>query len=80
MTNTPYNRRRRHSLPKQLQLEQVHRVISGELTPHQRQTLLAYHIQNKSIPQIAAERGVNKSTVYRTLRRAENRLRRCLQY
>ena len=33
-----------------------------------------------TIPQIARELGVNRSTVSRTLRRAKNRLYRCLRY
>ena len=67
-------------LPKQLQLQRVKRVIDEELTELQRQTLIAYYFQEQTIPQIAAERGVNKSTVSRTLHRAENRIRRCLRY
>ena len=42
--------------------------------------ILAYYFENKSVLQIAEERSVNKSTVCRTLRRAENKLRRFLQY
>ena len=67
-------------LPKQLQLQRVKRVIDEELTELQRQTLIAYYFQEQTIPQIAAERGVNKSTVSRTLHRAENKLRRFLKY
>lgn len=67
-------------LPKEVQRKRVERVIREELTPLQRQTLLAYYIQEQSIPQIARERGVNKSTVSRTLRRAEAKLRRMLRY
>ena len=67
-------------LPKQVQLQRVKRVIDEELTDMQKQTLLAYYFQNQTIPQIAAERGVNKSTVSRTLRRAEDKLRRFLRY
>lgn len=67
-------------LPRQVQLERVQRVIREELTQLQRQTLLAYYFQEQTIPQIAAERGVNKSTVSRTLKRAEAKLRRYLKY
>jgi RNA polymerase sigma factor (sigma-70 family) len=55
-------------------------VIREELTPLQRETLIAYYFQEQTIPQIAADRGVNKSTVSRTLRRAEEKLRRYLKY
>lgn len=67
-------------LPKQVQLQRIRQVILQELTPLQRETLMDYHIHGKSIPQIAQERQVNKSTVCRTLRRAENRVRRHLKY
>lgn len=67
-------------LPPNVQLERVNRVIREELTEKQRLTLLAYYIQEQTITQIAQEQGVNKSTVSRTLKRAEARLRRFLRY
>ena len=67
-------------LPREVQLKRVQRVIREELTEVQRQTLTAYYCHQRTIPQIAEERGVNKSTVSRTLRRAEERLRRYLRY
>lgn len=67
-------------MPRQVQLQRVQRVIQEELTPLQRETLLAYYFQEQTIPQIAAERGVHKSTVSRTLHRAEEKLRRYLKY
>lgn len=67
-------------LPKDVQLKRVQRVIREELTPLQRETLILYYFQELTIPQIAAQRGVNKSTVSRTLHRAENKLRRFLKY
>ena len=67
-------------LPREVQLKRVQRVIKEELTELQRQTLTAYYFHRQTIPQIARERGVNKSTVSRTLRRAEERLRRYLRY
>ena len=67
-------------LPREVQLKRVQRVIQEELTPLQRHTLLAYYFQEQSVSEIAQERGVNKSTVCRTLRRAEARLRRYLKY
>ncbi len=80
MKNILYEGYRGPRLPKQVQLQRVQRVIREELTPLQRETLLAYYFQEQTIPQIAAERGVNKSTVSRTLRRAEEKLRRYLKY
>lgn len=67
-------------LPREVQLQRVQRVIREELTQLQREAVIAYYFQQKTIPQIAAERGVNKSTVSRTLRRAEGKLRRYLRY
>ena len=67
-------------LPKEVQLKRVQRVIWEELTPLQREALLAYYFQEQTITQIAQARGVNKSTVCRTLHRAEEKLRRYLKY
>ena len=80
MKNTLYEGYRGPRLPKQVQLQRVQRVMREELTELQRQTLIAYYFQEQTIPQIAADRGVNKSTVSRTLRRAEDKLRRYLKY
>lgn len=80
MKNIRYDGYRGPRLPKQVQMNRVRRVIEEELTELQRQTLVAYYFQEQTIPQIAAERGVNKSTVSRTLHRAEEKLRRYLKY
>ncbi len=80
MKNTHYKGYRGRRLPKEVQLQRVKAVIREELTPLQRETLIAYYIQEQTIIQIAEARGVNKSTVCRTLKRAENKLRRYLKY
>lgn len=80
MKNIHYDGYRGPRLPKQVQMHRVRRVIEEELTELQRQTLIAYYFQEQTIPQIAADRGVNKSTISRTLRRAEEKLRRYLKY
>ena len=67
-------------LPRDVQIKRVQRVIREELTPLQRETLIAYYFEERTIPQIAADRGVHKSTVSRTLHRAEDKLRRFLKY
>ena len=67
-------------LPREVQLKRVQRVIQEELTELQRHTLVAYYFQEQTLAQIAADRGVNKSTVCRTLMRAEDKLRRYLKY
>ena len=67
-------------LPKQVQMKRVRRVIEQELSDCQREVMVAYYFQRMSVTDIARERGVNKSTVSRTLKRAENRLRMFLKY
>ena len=67
-------------MPREVALKRVQRVIREELTELQREALLAYYFQEKTMAQIAQERGVNKSTVCRTLHRAEEKLRRYLKY
>ena len=78
--NIPFETESTLRLPRQVQLRRIRRVIEAELTPCQKQTLTAYYFRQLTIPQIAKEQGVNKSTVSRTLKRAEDRLRRCLRY
>jgi RNA polymerase sigma factor (sigma-70 family) len=80
MRNTLFEGYEGPRLPREVQLKRLRRVIEAELTPCQRQTLTAYYFRQLTIPQIAKEQGVNKSTVSRTLRRAEDRVRRCLRY
>ena len=67
--------------------EQLERLLRNlrkarvqELTPRQQQMLSMRFEQNMSGAEIARELGLNRSTVSRTLRRAQERLRRCLQY
>ena len=67
-------------MPREVALKRVQRVIREELTELQREALLAYYFQEKTMAQIAQERGVNKSTISRTLHRAEQKLRRYLRY
>ena len=80
MRNILYEGYQGPRLPREVQLKRVQRVVQEELTDHQREVLLAYYFQEKSITEIALERGVNKSTVCRTLHRAEEKLRRYLKY
>lgn len=80
MKNTLYEGYQGPRLTPELLQKRLSRVIEEELTPLQRETLLAYYIQQKNIPTIAAERDVAKSTVSRTLRRAEGKVRRFLRY
>lgn len=58
----------------------LRRAREQELTPRQQEMLALYYDEGMNIPQIAEKLGVNRSTVSRTLRRARDRLYRCLRY
>ena len=80
MKNTLFEGAFFRQLPREQQIRRMKMVIQEELTELQRYTILAYYFENKTLLQIAEERSVNKSTVCRTLKRAENKLRRFLKY
>ena len=80
MKNTLFEGFTFRHIPREQQIKRMKAVIREELTELQRYTILAYYFENKTLVQIAQERGVNKSTVCRTLKRAEEKLRRFLRY
>ena len=80
MRNTLFDGIIFRQLPREQQIRRIKQVIHEELTELQRYTILAYYFENKTLLQIAEERCVNKSTVCRTLKRAEDKIRRFLQY
>lgn len=80
MKNIPFEQTASIRLPRKVQLQRLQRVIREELTPMQKETILAYYFQELTIVEIAQIRGVNKSTVCRTLHRAEEKLKRYLKY
>ena len=55
-------------------------AVKEELTPRQQQVLHMFFYEEKNVTAIARELSVNKSTVSRTLHRAQERLRRSLRY
>lgn len=67
-------------LPREQLVKRMKAVIREELTELQRYTMVAYYFENRTLTEIAEERDINKSTVCRTLKRAEDKLRRFLQY
>lgn len=67
-------------LSRDRQRQRLLRVIDAELTARQREIITAYYLENRSMTEIARTHGINKSTVCRTLQRAEKRMRRCLRY
>ena len=80
MKNTLFEGLFFRNIPREQQIRRMKAVMQKELTQMQRETVLAYYFENKTLQEIAQERNVNKSTICRTLKRAENRLRRFLQY
>lgn len=80
MRNTLFEGYEGPRLPREVQLQRLRRVVDRELTDIQREVLIAYYFQEKTMAQIARERNVCRSTVCRTLHRAEERIRRCLRY
>ena len=80
MRNIPYDNTFGLELPRQVQIQRILRVMEGELTLKQRLYLYAYYFDERSPSQIARRYGVHRSTVLRTLQRAEARIRRHLTY
>lgn len=56
------------------------RALHEDVTEKQRQYLLLYYSEGLNMNEIGAQMGVDKSTVSRTIKRGEARLRRCLRY
>lgn len=56
------------------------RALHEDISEKQRKYLLLYYGEGLNTVQIAAQEGVDKSTVARTIRRGEEALRRCLRY
>ena len=80
MRNIPYDNSFGLELPKEVQIQPILRVMDEELTEKQRAYLYAYYFDELRPSQIAGRYGVNRSTVMRTIRRAEARLRKHLIY
>lgn len=68
------------SIPSDSQekLKLVQEIMDRELTLLQRLTVEDYYLKGMTLEQIARERCVNKSTIQRTLKRGERKIRRFL--
>lgn len=55
-------------------------AIREELTPQQVEYMRLYYVENLNRREIGEMVGVNKSTVSRTMKRGNERLRKCLRY
>ena len=80
MRNILYDDRFGLELPREVQIQRILRVMEQELTEKQLSYLQAYYFEEEAFSQIARRYGVNRSTVMRTVARAEDRLRRHLTY
>ena len=56
------------------------RALREEVTERQRQVLFLYYEQGLTMREIGELLGIDRSTVSRTMKRGEQRLRRCLRY
>ncbi len=55
-------------------------ALRKDVTERQRQALLLYYAEGLNMKELGERMGVDKSTVSRTIKRGEYRLRRCLRY
>ena len=55
-------------------------ALQEDVTARQREYLLLYYGQRLNTREIGEKLGVSRSTVARTIKRGEARLRRCLRY
>lgn len=60
--------------------QQLRRAMNTELTESQRAVVTDFYFGGRTVTEIAAERGVNKSTVSRQLKRSREKLRTVLRY
>lgn len=60
--------------------EALGKALREEVTDRQRQVLFLYYSQGLNMRQIAEALGVERSTVSRTLKRGEERIRRRMRY
>lgn len=56
------------------------KALKSDVTPRQRQMLMLYYGKGLNMREIGEMLGVDKSTVSRTVKRGEQRLKRCLRY
>ena len=80
MKNTLYAGYFGRRMSKEEAKKRISRVVAEEMSPIEREVLVAYYLQDMNVTDIALERGVHKSSVCRALRRAEQKLKRFLKY
>lgn len=65
---------------RRLMLKIMRSVVENELSARQRQTVSLYYFSGMNIPEIAAELGVNRSTVSRTISRGRRNIMEKMKY
>ncbi len=80
MKNIPFEGILDPQIPTDVQVRRLRNIIQTELTDLQREAIVGVYFQGRTLTDIARARGVNKSTVCRTLKRGEAKLRRYLKY
>ena len=63
---------------KKKKMELVQKIMDRELTPLQKDAVIKYYMEDMTLSQIAGERGVNVTTVWRILLGAMRKIRRFL--
>lgn len=61
-------------------IDNLMHCIREDVTPRQREVLLLYYFRGMRQIDIAQQLGVARSTVSRTIKRGEQRMKRCLRY
>ena len=68
----------------QTQIQELHaalaKALREEVTDRQQQVLFLYYVQGLNMRQIAEALGVERSTISRTLKRGEERIRHRMRY
>lgn len=80
MRNTQYEGYQGRRMTREEAKKRISLVVLEELSSIEREVLVAYYLQERKIPEIALERGTNKSSVCRALHRAERKLKQFLKY
>lgn len=80
MKSTPYELFTNVQFPPEVQRRRVRMVLEHELTETQRKAVQGYFFEGRSIRAMAAEQGVQPSSVWRALQRGLRRMARCLRY
>lgn len=80
MKNTPYELFSNVQLPPEVQRRRVRMVIEHELTETQRRAIVGYFFEKRTLRDLAAEWGVNPTSVWRAIQRGLRRMARCLRY